>query len=334
MNKLTLAKQDLPPGYIGAAVGEPYLVKDQLFLHFPHLVDVKIPTTSIFEYTKPQGYDPLVKLLEEKHQAPVIIGNGAKQCLGALFYALSKNKVKSIYLDKPYWSLFPPLIKMHGLRQENHPYSYKSAYLFVSPNNPDGNLNNIETFINETNNLQHNRRFIIHDAAYYNHIYLPRTYQLLPQGDVQVFTCSKLLGLSQLRLGYSVFHDTALYNDVLNYMEHMTVGASILSQLYAFDCFNYIKNNLESFDKYQDDCFKQLQQNRQIANQINPSILEIDTNQQGMFLWAKCGNPDVFSKCQIMVADGIGFGAPGFIRMNLALPTEKIKEIVDRLNNL
>jgi aspartate/methionine/tyrosine aminotransferase len=325
MKALVLAKEDLPEGWIGAAVGEPYLVKKNLFSTFS-LPDLQIKDTSIFEYTKPQGYDPLVKFLEDKHQAPVIISNGAKQAMGALFYSLKKKGVENIYMSKPWWSLFPPLIAMHNLKHTEDANSDNCAELFVAPNNPDGKLK-FDT------NLP-NSKYCIHDAVYYNKIYMDGAKEIFPVGDVQVFTCSKLFGLSQLRVGYSVFHDTELYNGVIEYMEHMTVGVSILSQMYALNVFNEVHNNPESTWTFETLCREQLLTNRRLVNTIDKSVLTVDPTQDGMFLWAQCHDLNAFDKAKVAVVEGTPFGMPGFIRMNIALPTNQIKEIVRRLNKV
>lgn len=326
MKGLVLAKEDLPEGWIGAAVGEPYIVKENLFKIF-NPPELNLTDKSVFEYSKPQGYDPLVKYLQDKHQAPVVISNGAKQAIGALFFALKQQGIQDIYLKKPWWSLFPPLIKMHGLNQTENVLEPNMAHLLVSPNNPDGSGQSI------LNNV--NAEYVIHDAAYYNHVYLPREAPLNALGSVQVFTCSKLFGLSQLRVGYSVFYNTDLYSSVLEYMEHMTVGASVLSQMYAYELFHEMSANPSKKLDFENKCYDHLSLNRLYVNTlVNPSVLEIDHNQTGMFLWAKCHNVKIFDDAKIMVVEGTPFGMPGYIRMNLALPSHQIGEIVRRINAL
>lgn len=326
MKDLVLAKVDLPDGWIGASVGEPYLVKNNLLELFD-LDNLSIKDASAFEYSKPQGYDPLVKFLEDKHQAPVIITNGAKQSIGALFFALKKLNINNIFMDKPWWSLFPPLIDMHGLNQTEDPYDSNHAYLLVAPNNPNGDLNTHSYPYSDS-------KYTIHDAAYYNHIYLKPEENLNPIGDVQVFTCSKLFGLSQLRVGYSVFHNTDLYNSVIQYMENMTVGVSVLSQMFALNIFQSMKEHPDLTKKFEFNSRNDITLNRIMVNSINESILTIDKCQTGMFLWAKCHNMKAFDEAKIAVVEGTPFGMSGFIRMNIALPVNTIKEVVYRLNNL
>jgi len=69
MTDILLAKPKLDPSWIDSSVGEPYLIRDNLFDMFTWDEDVSGLDLS---YPFPQGYGPLVKMLEDKHQAPVI----------------------------------------------------------------------------------------------------------------------------------------------------------------------------------------------------------------------------------------------------------------------
>lgn len=323
---LSLAKVDVPSDWISTVVGEPYLVKEKLFSYFK-VPSLNLSDPTLFEYTKPQGYGLLVKFLENKHQAPVVISNGAKQCIAALFYALKNQGINNINLSTPYWSLFPPLIKMCGLGLAQ---DYSAAKLLVHPNNPDGRIFSEKQISEE----EFYHKYVIHDAAYYNPIYMTRKDCKRVFGNVQVFTCSKLFGLSQLRVGYTVFHNTELYNHVMKYMESMTVGVSILSQIFALNIFKLMEENPKLARKFEDDCNEHIKLNRVLLSKIDSNILDVDPSQEGMFLWAKCHNFKAFELAKVQVAEGTPFGVPGYVRINIAQPTPKIQEIVERLNNV
>src|SRR6202000_3518997 len=117
MSDILLAKPKLSADWIDWSVGEPHCVRESLF----DVIDPSILThpslreRELAEYPSPNGYEPLVKFLEDKHQAPVIITNGAKQALGASFYALQKTGKTTLGMRSPYWALIPPLAKAHGL---------------------------------------------------------------------------------------------------------------------------------------------------------------------------------------------------------------------------
>lgn len=333
MTDLVLAKADLPEGTIDAAVGEPHIVRANLFDTFDmEALTPVIKDFNLFEYTKPAGYDPLVKFLENKHQAPVIISNGAKQSVGSVFYALKKAGKNKINMPSPWWSLFPPLIKMHGLEHCGLPLPFDdSAELVVYPNNPDGGgLEYLDQKLIDAKNAHGIPT--IHDAAYFSKIYLGEDIPKIGTPNVQIYTCSKLLGLSQLRVGYAVYHDTQLYKDALSYMEHMTVGVSILSQMYAYNILKEIEDNPEKTDRFETNCYIDIALNKAHASEIPSDILEPSGNPTGMFLWTKCYNLDAFKNNKINVVEGTPFGMPGYIRMNVAIPEKTMIEVVDRLN--
>ena len=330
---ILLAKPILSDGWIDCSVGEPYIIRDNLSGLFPLHTYGKTFTNKELEYQRPNGFKKLVEFLENKHQAPVIVCNGAKQAVGSLLYAIKKNGGKSIGLRVPYWALFKPLIEMHGLNQTEH-IDHSDSYLLVHPNNPDGYCYDDRTIDYYGNLCNQTKKTLIHDGAYYSHVYLPSNFDLKPIGDVQVFTFSKLFGLSGLRVGYSVFHNTHLYKHVMEYMEHMTVGVSSIAQMFAYDLVAAMDSNPGDATHFQIKSYWNLYKNKQIASHINPSIIDVENimTTHGMFLWARCHNLDAFKKAKVNVIDGTAFGAPGFIRMNLALYEDQMIDIVNRLN--
>jgi hypothetical protein len=91
MSDILLAKPKLDKGWIDCSVGEAHIVRDSLFNTF-NILPYEVPVIdNLFEYQDSQGYKPLVDLLEDKYQAPVIVCNGAKNALGAIFYALKQS---------------------------------------------------------------------------------------------------------------------------------------------------------------------------------------------------------------------------------------------------
>ena len=53
-----------------------------------------------------------------------------------------------------------------------------------------------------------------------------------------------------------------------------------------------------------------------------------------MFGWFNVGPKADFNKAKVNFIDGALFGQPGYVRMNLALPENKLREVISRLNNL
>ena len=325
MGKILLAQPILPEDWRDLSVGEPHVIRDILFNELN--INLCLPSlkSNDFIYPSPCGYDDLVRLLENKHGGKVVITNGAKQGLGAALYASSKMGAKKVWTPTPYWALLPPLFDLHGLGFEKAVPGTDAVCLAVSPNNPDGNILNLsmyEIICKRRNAL------MIHDAAYYTNIYMKKIDKKV-YGDAQVYSISKMFGLSSLRLGYVVCKNEEMYNHIQFYMEHMTVGVSKLPQMFLFNIMNSI--NMNSFEK---KCFQALECNKEIVKQINPSIMDVPTeNIPGMFLWGRVKDYDAFKRAKLHVIDGEPFGKKDFVRINLAFKQDVMFEIVDRLNN-
>ena len=342
MSDLLLAKPQLPADFIDTSVGEAHLVKDTLIEVFDLKDEFKIGYMSPkdLSYPSPNGYLPLVKHLEEQFQAPVIITNGAKQGLGAIFYSLKKLGWNNCREKLPYWALIPPLAHMHGIdmiHSEGVDHD-QIPLLLISPNNPNGHCETAKELISLSQEYKKNNIPLIHDAVYYSHIYLPYEHSLPPVGDVQIFSFSKYLGFSGLRLGFVVCHNPILYKLILEYMEAMTVGVSVASQSWLFDLLDRrLKAYPTLTSKFEALCYSRLKDNKKICLNISPEVLEIpkDIEQSnGMFGFFKKGDKFDPEKAKLNFIDGKHFGNDAYVRMNLAFNKEIMSQIVERLNSL
>ncbi len=336
MSDILLAKPQLPPDWIDVSVGEPHVVRENLLKVF-NLTPYELPNVAkMFEYPEPQGYKPLVKMLEDKYKAPVVITNGAKQGLGACFYALKKMGKKFVGMRKPFWALIPPLVQMHGAVSVPT-LQDADSYLLLLPNNPDGFSSNPAELQRLENKCKEEGKPLIHDAAYYTHIYLPFDRPLLPIGDVQIYSISKMLGLSGLRLGYVVCPSQDFHKLIVQYMEAMTVGVSIVSQIFLRDLLDRMNHYPTLTERFEGLSANALAESKKIIRQVDPEILEINEDIEsspGMFGWFKVGAKADFQKSKINFIDGSLFGVPGMVRMNLAFDSIKMEEIVSRLNSV
>lgn len=340
MSDILLAKPKLPPDWIDVSVGEPHLVKDTLIKVFQIEGEFKIAHLKPDEliYPNPAGYPPLVKHLEDKYGAPVIITNGAKQALGATFYALKKLGHNFCYEKSPHWALIPPLAQMHGVAMVHQPVEGTPLpFLLLSPNNPDGHSESPAELLELSKKYKEANVPLIHDAAYYTHIYLPETHTMPVIGDVQIYSISKMLGLSGLRVGYAVCRNLEFYKLIQEYMEAMTVGVSSASQTWLFDLLDRRMRSYPTLvQRFEGLCSMALEANKKLCLQIDPEVLEVPKDfpsTPGMFGWFKVGNKANFEKSKINFIDGALFGVPGMVRMNLAFHQERMEEIVRRLNS-
>jgi aspartate/methionine/tyrosine aminotransferase len=335
MPNILLAKSILPPDFIDLSVGESHLVKDALDEVF-NLLPYKICNDkSIFEYSDPKGYTHLVKLLENKYNKNVVICAGAKQGLCAAFYALKQMGKKNIGLRTPYWCLLPSAITMHGL-EVSLTNNYDS-YLCVAPGNPDNYLPNIDELRLLSNTCKNNNIPFIHDCAYFTPTYLTPNYPAELIGDVQIFSFSKMFGLSGLRCGFILCDDDEMFHHMTYYIETMTVGVSTFSQLFIYHIL-YEMSKMPNLEKrFYNKSFEALKKNKLLLKNINNYDVEVPSNMEnlcGMFAFLKVYDKDIFRKAKVNVIDGSLFGAPGFVRLNLAVPYKTLEESINRINNL
>lgn len=345
MSNVLSSKPKLPSDWLDVSVGEPYVVREKLFEVFD-MSELKLPIVGDgWSYPPPVGYKPLVDLLEWKHQAPVVITNGAKQALGATFYALKKMNRSVVEMRVPYWALLPSLIEMHGCTcvatMQNPPHYTDSefwkhdAHLMLAPNNPDGFIHSDKDLLEMDKMYKGAGKPFIHDAAYYTHSYIASGTPLPAVGDVQIYSISKMLGLSSLRMGYAVCPNPEFYRLIKEYMEAMTVGVSLPSQMLTFELMNRMRGYPTLTEKFESNSFLALQEAKGLIKTVDPEVLEVPSNFEetpGMFGWFKTGPKFSQEKAKVNFIDGALFGAPGMVRMNLAFDKAKMQEIVNRLN--
>lgn len=347
MTDILLARPNLPSGFIDVSVGEPHLVRDTLLDIFDIKEELRAGHLTVegLMYPYPTGYQPLVSLLEEKHGHPVIITNGAKQALGAVFYALKKLGHTEVGMRLPYWALIPPLVTMHGLESKfEDPATTIPAempvrpHLLLAPNNPDGKCYSPKELQQMDQIYKTAGVPLIHDAAYYTHIYLPETHTLPTVGDVQIYSISKMLGFSGLRIGYVVCRNMEFYRLIQEYMEAMTVGVSIASQTWLYDLMSRrMKPYPTLVQKFEAVCATAMKENKKLCLGIRPEVLEVPSDlvsQSGMFGWFKVGPKADLTQSKVNFIDGALFGVPGMVRMNLGFSSDKMSEIVKRLNSV
>lgn len=325
-----LQKVILGPDWIDLSFGEPKVVMAALHRQLNRFGSpFKMPTLSdlnSWEYQPAAGKPDLVKILEDKYDARVVVCNGAKQALSASLYAFKQSGATNIYYNTPFYPANPSLTQHAGL-----PWCDKdlaTSYLITSPNNPDGqNLTNVELI-----NWQH-RGPMIHDAAYYTEVYLPDGEIPIPLGSVQVFSMSKMYGLSGLRIGYAVIHNDKYYKDIVNYIELTTAGVSAASQDIACDIETFFIGNPSYYREFIREARASIASSREELKGLDPEVLElIPCQSNSMFGWFKKG-PRLDNKAaKVHILDGTLFGAPGMMRMNIAHPPEVIREAVKRLN--
>lgn len=329
-NDAKLQKVILGPDWIDLSFGEPKVVMAALFRQLNRFGDpFKMPIMSDllkWEYQPAAGKQDLVEILEEKYDAKVVVCNGAKQALAASMFSLKKGGAKSIWYSAPYYPANPSIAQSIGLDWAG--INQADSFLITSPNNPDGkNLSNLEIL---------NYRYkgpMIHDAAYYTEIYLPEDQLPLPLGHIQLFSMSKMYGLSGLRIGYAVVHDERYYKDIVDYIEMTTAGVSTASQDIARNIEAFLRDNPSYYPEFVQEARAAILLARKELDNLDPEVLKlVPSTANSMFGWCKVGPALDNIAAKVHILPGELFGMPGMMRMNIAHPPELIREAVDRLN--
>lgn len=327
--KDVLVRRSFSSDWFDLGVGEASLVREAFFETYGP-IKLNLTDNEVWNYQAPHGYKALVRALESKYNAPVIITCGAKQGLNAAFYSLRKRGHSLLGMRSPYWSQLPQAIIHAGLRPVfSQPYD---SYLLVSPNNPDGYSPTNESLKNFCAACNEKNIPVVHDAAYYTQSYLSDDVQLI--GNLQIHSISKTYGLSGLRLGYVVCNDTSFYNDIMEYVELATVGVSGLSQNFLLSVINLNDNDIKLNNEFHSRVKTRLSKTKEMISHVDPNIFDASdaTKITGMFGWFIKG-PE-FIRCErakINVIDGSYFGDNNFVRVNLAIPIEVLQRVVDAL---
>lgn len=330
MDDAKLQKVILGPDWIDLSFGEPAVVMTALYRQLNRFGDpFKMPNLhdiTSWTYQPAAGKPDLVAILEEKYGERVVVCNGAKQALAAAMYSFRRHGASTIYYDRPYYPANPSLAESVGLTWSDAVHA--DSFLITSPNNPDGrNYSNVELL-----GFRHSGP-MIHDAAYYTDIYLPDGQMPIPLGHIQVYSMSKMYGLSGLRIGYAVCHSEKYYKEMVNYMEMTTAGVSTASQDIARNIEIIFRDHPEYYDAFVQEARATIALSRKELERLDPDVLQlVPTVSNSMFGWFVTGPALNHKEAKVHILPGELFGQPGMMRMNIAHPPTVIREAVERLN--
>lgn len=342
-NEMRLARVDYGPGWIDLGYGEPVVVRDILMDYINKSgYMLFLPTGKELmanaQYQPPQGYKPLVDLLEKKYDAKVVITNGAKHGLAAVLHALSVAGHRATMIHSPYWTSTPTLITNAGLTvqivDKKGPDVPVSSFIVTSPNNPDGKELTKKQMIQLTKDAKKDNVKLIHDAAYYTPIYMENPKATTKVGDVQVYSFSKMWGMSGLRIGYVVVHNEALLPSIVEYVEQSCSGVSTASQQLAFNIENYFMQEDRIRKEFEERARQAIADSRKELMKVSREVLIPETcASNSMFAWCKAGPKLNAKAAKVNLLPGDIFGKPGMVRINLAINSDLIKTAIERLNN-
>ncbi len=334
-----LASEKLPKEWIDLTIGEPYVITEALEAaleeRYKKLLDCSdIP---MLGYVPPEGTEELLDVLRKRYTGKMIVGAGATQLLGAAMYALKKIGRERICMPTPWWILTPEIIDASGLQWctiENSDNYKPDCFLLTSPNNPDGKTLSQKELKNIHNWAAKDKIPLVHDASYFSPVYVDYPHTMVC-GDVQIYSLSKMYGLSGLRIGFARVHNDEMYEHMRAYMEINSMGVSRLSQHVVTKLLKLFDEDEEAERRFVEFARERLASNRRMFTQeVNQDVIDCSKakDQKGMFLWARVGIKYDPNKTKCKIIDGTMFGKPGYLRINLALPEDELKRAIANLN--
>ena len=292
---------------------------------------------------------------------------GGKQ---ALFNAACTllNPGDDVLIPKPYWVTFPELATFCGANsvfieteetdfiltadQVRDAITEKSKLLIInSPNNPTGRVIPVSEMRKIIETCAEHGVYVLTDECYLFFAYPPGevfTSAVLPP-ELRDFVCvagsfSKTYAMTGWRIGYTIANEQWT-KAMVKLQSHSATHPTSFVQ---YACARALENREETVAAV-DRMFKEYERRR---DWLIPALNTIDGFKCGMPEGAFYAFVDVremlgsrfrtsadvadtmLTQAHVVVTDGAGFGADGFLRLSYATSMENLHKAVDRLGNL
>lgn len=297
----------------------------------------------------------------------VVASCGGKQ---ALFNAASTllNPGDDVLVPKPYWVTFPEIVTFCGANsvyidseatdfvlaadQVKDAITEKTKLLIVnSPSNPSGRVIPASEMRKIIETCAEREIYVLTDECYLFFAYPPGevfTSATLPK-ELREYVCvagsfSKTFAMTGWRIGYTIAND-AWSKAMVKLQSH---SASHPTSFVQYACAQAMENSAESMAAVT----SMLAEYEKRRDWLIPALNTIDGFKCGMPEGAFYAFVDVrgllgdrfatsadvadfmLNEAHVVVTDGDGFGAPGFLRFSYATSMENLRTTVERLSKI
>ena len=278
------------------------------------------------------------------------------------------NPGDDVLIPKPYWVTFPELATFCGANsvfieteetdfiltadQVRDAITEKSKLLIInSPNNPTGRVIPVSEMRKIIETCAEHGVYVLTDECYLFFAYPPGevfTSAVLPP-ELRDFVCvagsfSKTYAMTGWRIGYTIANEQWT-KAMVKLQSHSATHPTSFVQ---YACARALENREETVAAV-DRMFKEYERRR---DWLIPALNTIDGFKCGMPEGAFYAFVDVremlgsrfktsadvadtmLTQAYVVVTDGVGFGADGFLRLSYATSMENLHKAVDRLGNL
>ena len=311
------------------------------------------------KYSPAAGLPELKSLLARQFdgydQRNIIISNGSKQCLYAMFQAIC-NPMDEVIIPRPYWVSFPQQVKLAGgcpvfVDTDSHQLDCEQieraitpktrAILINSPNNPTGAVYSAEELAGVANIALVHNLYLISDEAYNLFIYdgLKAT-SLFDFEDIRdrliiTRSFSKNYGMTGFRIGYiAASHE--FIRAVTALQSHMTGNVYTFGQHGALAALAMNDSVLEGWPADMED-------KRDYAYRRAAELFECVKPRGAFYLFPDVSRhlnngttsvefcERILENCGVAVVPGEVFGMAGHIRISYAVSKDNLVSGIDKI---
>jgi aspartate aminotransferase len=297
----------------------------------------------------------LAQQFDDYDERNIIISNGSKQCLYAMFQAIC-NPLDEIIIPRPYWVSIPEQVKLAGgqpvfVDTQNHQLDCEKikpaitpktrAILINSPNNPTGAVYSIEELARVVDIALEHNLYLISDEAYnlfvYDGLKADSLFSFEEIRDQLIVTrsFSKNYGMTGFRIGY-VAASREFVAAVNGLQSHMTGNVCTFAQYGALAALAMKGHDLE---KWRAD----MEQKRDYAYGRTTELFDCVRPRGAFYLFPKVtkylknGMTSIefagrlLEKSGVAVVPGEVFGVAGHIRISYAVSEDRLVNGFDKI---
>ena len=285
----------------------------------------------------------------------ILISNGSKQCLYAMFQAIC-NPLDEVVIPRPYWVSFPEQVKLAGgipvfVDTDSHQLNCEKiqraitpqtrAILINSPNNPTGAVYSAEELADVADIALARNLYLISDEAYrlfvYDGLEPTNLFDFEDIRDRLIITrsFSKNFGMTGYRIGY-IAAAREFISAVAGLQSHLTGNVCTFGQYGALAALDMDDTDLE---RWRSD----MELKRDYACQRAAELFDCLKPRGAFYLFPdisrhlKNGQTAVefceriLENCGVAVVPGEVFGMAGHIRISYAVSKEALVSGFDRI---
>lgn len=292
---------------------------------------------------------------------------GGKQALFNAACAIL-NQGDEVLIPKPYWVTFPEIVsfcnaKSVFIETEDSDFiltadavknaiTDKTKLLIVnSPNNPTGAVIPKDEMIKIIEVCVEKGVYVLTDECYLFFVYPPQevfTSAVLPE-DLRKFVCvagsfSKTYAMTGWRIGYTIANEDWT-KAIIKLQSHSATHPTSFVQyacanalMHREDSMNAVQEMLSEYEKRRNWLIPELQKINGFKCAMPEGAFYAFVDVRGLLGDEFKSSADVadflLNETYVVVTDGAGFGADGFLRLSYATSLDNLKKAVGRINQV